>query len=64
MLPAGVLADLILNKPRNQFRIQFDVCSPVAPLFIVVRGRKYSNNLNIGNKETGLARKTLLETDF
>lgn len=64
ILPACVLADLVLHKPRNQFRIQFDVCSPVASLFIIVRGRKYSDNLIIGNKETGLATTTLLETDF
>jgi len=64
MLPACVLADSILYKPRNQFRIQFDVRSPVAPLFVIVGGRKYSDNLVIGNKETGLARATLLETGF
>lgn len=59
-----MLADSILYKPRDQFRIQFDVCSPVAPLFVIVRGRKYSDNLIIGNKETALARTTLLEADF
>lgn len=63
-VPERVLADLILHKPRNEFRVQFDVCSPVAPLFVIVRGRKYSDNLIIGNTGTGLARTTFPETDF
>lgn len=64
ILPARVLADLVLHKPRGQFGIQLDVSTPVTALFVIVRGREYGDNLIIGNKETGLARTALLDTDF
>lgn len=56
-------ADLVLYKAGNQVRIHSDVCSPVAPLFIIVRSRKYSDNLLVAKREFRSARIIFLETD-
>jgi len=56
-------ADLVLYKMRNQIRIHSDVCSSVAPRFVIVRSRKYSDNLLVAKREFGLATIVLLETD-
>jgi len=51
---SGGSTDLILEEAWDEFRAQFDICSTVTALFIVVRCRENSDNLGKKEKILGL----------